>query len=107
MPLRKVENSDPNAKEQMVAALARWESEGGALILPWALRHDCGDLGQAERQALECLGAALVSGWNEMPAGVQRALFRYAAAGTTFDSARLKVQIARFLHEHKDDAATL
>ena len=94
------------AKDQMAAALDRWEGEGGAQVLPWALRYEGGDLGDKERQILECLGAALVSRWNELPTDVQRAIFQHAAANKTYDPARLKAQIARFLHNHKDDADT-
>jgi hypothetical protein len=104
MLLQKDKTSDPKVKDQMVAALARWDGEGGAQDLPWALRHQCGDLGETERRILECLGASLVSGWNELPRGVQRAIFRHAAADKTYDPPRLKAQIARFLHDHKDDA---
>jgi hypothetical protein len=52
------------AKDHMAAALDRWEGEGGAQVLPWALSYE------------------------------------------GYDPARLRAQIARFLHNHKDDADT-
>ena len=43
--------------------------------------------------------------WNDLPTDVQRALFRHAsAAEASYDPVRLKARIARFLHDHKDDA---
>jgi hypothetical protein len=63
------------------------------------------DLLDAERRVLECLGAALVSEWNDLPTDVQRRLFEHAASGKSHDAALLKAQIARFLHNHKDDWA--
>jgi hypothetical protein len=71
-----------------------------------ALRYEGGDLGDKERQILECLGAAVVSRWNELPTDVQRAIFQHAAANKTYDPARLRAQIAHFPHNHKDDADT-
>jgi hypothetical protein len=50
---------------------------------------------------LECLGAALVSEWNDLPTDVQRRLFVHAASGKSHATAVLKTQIARFLHDHK------
>ena len=58
-----------------------------------------------ELHALECLGAAVVMEWNDLPTDVQRDLFRHAsAAEASYDPVRLKARIARFLHDHKDDA---
>jgi hypothetical protein len=50
---------------------------------------------------LECLGAALVSEWNDLPTDVQRRLFEHAASGKSHDATVLKTRIARFLHDHK------
>jgi hypothetical protein len=47
----------------------------------------------------------LVSEWNDLPTDVQRRLFEHAASGKSHDAAVLKAQIARFLHNHKDDRA--
>jgi hypothetical protein len=92
------------AEFQMTAALDRWEGEGGARVSSWALKFGTDALGAGERHILECLGAAMVSSWNELSTDVQRTVFQHAAAGTTYDAVRLKAQIARFLHNHKDGA---
>lgn len=90
---------------QMESALERWEQEGGAPISPWALGFGRSDLADNEHDILECLGAAAVCAWNELPTDIRRVLFRHAASGAGFDPASLKAQIAKFLHDHKDDAA--
>ncbi len=87
----------PTAPEDIGFALARWEGEGGAP----ALRYEPSDLAEAERRVLECLGAALVSEWHQLPTTVQRAIFQHAAAGEAYDVMQLKTRIARFLHDHK------
>jgi hypothetical protein len=74
----------------------------GAAATLWPLPYETGDLLDAERRVLECLGAALVSEWNGLPTDVQRRLFEHAASGTSRGAAQLKSQIARFLHDHKD-----
>ena len=48
------------------------------------------------------LGAAVIMRWNTIPTKLQRELF--VCASTAFDSQQtLNGQIARFLHNHKDD----
>ena len=57
-----------------------------------------------EKQILNCLGAAVIMRWNTIPTKLQRELFD--CASTICDSQQttpLKGQIARFLHNHKDD----
>jgi len=55
-----------------------------------------------EQQVLRCLGAAVIMRWNTIPTKLQRELFD--CASTAYDSRQtLKGQIARFLHDHKDD----
>jgi hypothetical protein len=71
----------------------------------WPLPYETGDLLNAERRVLECLGAALVSEWNDLPTDVQGRLFEHATSGKSHDAALLKTRIARFLHNHKDDWA--
>ena len=56
-----------------------------------------------ERRVLECLGAALVSEWSNLPTDVQRKLFEHATTGKLRDAGLLKTRIARFLHDHKDN----
>jgi hypothetical protein len=79
----------------MATALDRWDEEGGAQDVAWPLPY-------VERRVLECLGAALVSEWNDLPTDVQRRLFEHAASGKSHDATLLKTRIARFLHDHKD-----
>ena len=50
------------------------------------------------------LGSALVLMWEDIPQDLQRKLFDAAADVMVSDrSARLREQLARFLHDHKDD----
>jgi hypothetical protein len=91
--------------EALADALDRWDGEGGAPAIPWPLPYETGKLLDAERRVLECLGASLVSEWNDLPTDVQRRLFEHAASGKSHDAALLKARIARFLHNHKDDWA--
>ena len=90
-------------REGVANALERRDEEGGAPPVPWPLPYETGDLLDSERRVLECLGAALVREWNDLPTDVQRRLFGHAASGKSHDAALLKAQIARFLHNHKDD----
>jgi hypothetical protein len=99
------ERTPPTSGEGVANALDRWDEEGGAPAVPWPLPYETGDLLDAERRVLECLGAALVSEWNGLPTDVQRRLFEHAASGKSYDAALLKARIARFLHNHKDDWA--
>jgi hypothetical protein len=92
----------PTSGEEMATALDRWDEEGGAQDVAWPLPYEASDLRDAERRVLECLGAALVSEWNDLPTDVQRRLFEHAASGKSHDAALLKTRIARFLHDHKD-----
>ena len=42
--------------------------------------------------------------WNELPTNIQRELFERAASLSKEDqTVALREQIARFLHDHKDD----
>jgi hypothetical protein len=43
--------------------------------------------------------------WRTLDTELQRVLFRHAAAWAS-ETALLRQQIARFLHDHKDDEAT-
>ena len=97
------EPTPPTSGENVANALDRWDEEGGAPAVPWPLPYETGDLLDAERRVLECLGAALVSEWNDLPTDVQRRLFEHAASGKSHDAALLKARIARF--PHKDDWA--
>ena len=96
----------PSAATRMAEGLAQWEGEGGAGRTSSRAERDRADvLADAERHILECLGAAVVMEWNDLLTEVQRAIFRHAsAAEASYDPVRLKARIARFLHDHKDDA---
>ncbi|MGA2127063.1 MAG: hypothetical protein ABSG76_13015 [Xanthobacteraceae bacterium] len=57
-----------------------------------------------EEQILRYLGAAVIMQWSTIPKKLQRELFDSAGAmGEMLDTTTLRGQIARFLHNHKDD----
>ena len=59
---------------------------------------------EEEEQILKCLGAAVLMRWNTVPTKLQRELFDCASAiGDLQQTTPLKGQIARFLHNHKND----
>jgi hypothetical protein len=59
---------------------------------------------EIEEHILRCLGAAVIMQWNTIPTKLQRELFDTAGSlGDVLKTAALRAQIARFLHEHKDD----
>ena len=107
------------------AAIARWDDEGGASI---SARSNTGvrvskavrskrmaeatadlkvDQAPAEdKKILECLGAAVIMRWGTLPTKIQRELFEHATSlADLVQTAPAKGQIARFLHNHKDDGA--
>ncbi|MCJ9700105.1 MULTISPECIES: hypothetical protein [unclassified Bradyrhizobium] len=58
-----------------------------------------------EELVLRCLGAAIIMQWNALPTTLQREIFDTAGSiGKLLETAALRGQIARFLHNHKDDA---
>ena len=57
------------------------------LDVAWPLPYEASDLRDVERRVLECLGAALVGEWNDLPTDVQRRLFEHAASGKSHDAA--------------------
>ena len=69
--------------------------------------HEDGEgstLAATEEYVLRCLGAAVIMQWNTIPKKLQRELFDSAGSmGDLLDVAKLRGQIARFLHKHKDD----
>ena len=59
---------------------------------------------EIEEHILRCLGAALIMHWSTIPTKLQRELFDTAGSlGELLKTATLRGQIARFLHDHKDD----
>jgi hypothetical protein len=110
---------------RQAAAIARWDDEGGASV---SARSNTGvrvskavrskrmaeatadlkvDQAPAEdKKILECLGAAVIMRWGTLPTKIQRELFEHATSLADLAQAALaKGQIARFLHNHKDDGA--
>jgi hypothetical protein len=97
------ENKGREARNELTRALAGWDDEGGA-FQPEA--EGQATLGEAEERILKCLGAAVIVQWNDLPTEVQRHLFRQAVAmAEPRNASQLKAEIARFLHNHKDDEA--
>jgi hypothetical protein len=104
-------------------AIARWDDEGGAsmsarsntgVTVSNALRSKQMDdatvdpkFDQAaaeDKKILECLGAAVIMRWGTLPTKIQRELFEHATSlADLAQTAPPKGQIARFLHNHKDD----
>jgi hypothetical protein len=61
-------------------------------------------LAEIEEHILRCLGAAVIMRWNTIPTKLQRELFDTAGSlGDVLQSGTLRGQIARFLHDHKDE----
>ncbi|GEC54712.1 hypothetical protein ABIF38_003460 [Bradyrhizobium japonicum] len=62
-------------------------------------------LAAQEERVLRCLGAAIIIRWNALPTTLQRQIFDTAGSvGKLLATSALRSQIARFLHNHKDDA---
>ena len=95
--------NDPKASafdNPLARALAQWEGEDGSLDADWEKRAA---LIQEEERILLCLGAAVITRWNNLPMEVQRELFASATSlSDPLPTAEIKKQIARFLHSHKD-----
>lgn len=68
-------------------------------------RRDSNAVAEIEEHILRCLGAAVIMQWNTIPTKLQRELFDTAGSlGDIPKTAALRGQIARFLHNHKDEA---
>jgi hypothetical protein len=92
---------DPRDRSTTRDQLASWDNEGGA---PPSAEETQAALVEEEENILRCLGAAVILQWNDLPTHIQRRLFENAASkGEPCQVSQLKEQIARFLHEHKDD----
>ena len=93
-----------SASHSRPSALARWETEGGALGSGGRDGDTRVPLSEQEAHILQCLGAAVLLQWNDLPTHVQRELFEHSVARVEPRKiTMLKEQIARFLHRHKDD----
>jgi hypothetical protein len=98
-----IEN-DKAASAQLARAIARWESEGGALPTGPQGEGDPARFASQDLRILQALGAAVLANWNELSTGIRKRLFESAvASGAAADVGAVKERIARFLHEHKDD----
>lgn len=65
-------------------------------------------LAAEEEHVLRCLGAAVIMQWNTLPTELQREIFDNAGSmGPLLDVRGLRGQIARFLHKHKDNDASV
>jgi hypothetical protein len=71
-----------------------------------SVRPEGGAAADVEEHILRCLGAAVIMQWNTIPTKLQRELFDTAGSlGDVLKTAALRGQIARFLHDHKDEEA--
>ena len=67
-------------------------------------RLDENAVAEIEEHILRCLGAAVIMQWNTIPTKLQRELFDTAGSlGEVQQTSVLRGQIARFLHNHKDE----
>ena len=65
---------------------------------------DRNTVAEIEEHILRCLGAAVIMQWNTIPTKLQRELFDTAGSlGDVLQTSELRGQIARFLHDHKDE----
>jgi hypothetical protein len=116
---------NPQPTGLRAAAIARWDDEGGASLSVQSntgaralkgmrskrmaettaeLKFD--QVPGDDKKILECLGAAVIMRWGTLPTKIQRELFEHATS--LADLAQIappKGQIARFLHNHKDNGA--
>jgi hypothetical protein len=75
-------------------------SEGEAVRGPLSAKA----IAEIEEHILRCLGAAVVMEWSKIPTKLQRELFDTAGSlGDVLKTVTLRGQIARFLHDHKDE----
>lgn len=86
--------------EMRARALSRWEGEGGAL----APGGTADSIDESELRILARLGAALIEKWGELPPALQHYVIQRARTlGGPGDHARVKEELARFLHEHRSE----
>lgn len=88
-------------------ALSRWEGEGGAIESEEPATDASDTVSEEEATVLQLIGAAVLLKWNELPTDFKRELFQSASIRREVDEALAwKSKVARFLHQHKDDAAS-
>jgi len=119
-----IETPESDARHQ-AAIIARWDNEGGA-AMSLADEPDAQASGNERSKRipgvpafqevdpafdddewiLRCLGAAVIMRWSTLPTKIQRELFEHATSlADLTQTAQRKGQIARFLHDHKDEGA--
>ena len=119
------ENHQTDMSHHDAAAIARWDDEGGASVsaqsnmgvrVPKDVRSKriteaaavlkLDQVPAEKEKILECLGVALIMRWGTLPTKIQRELFEHATSlADLAQPAPPMGQIARFLHNHKDDGA--
>jgi hypothetical protein len=83
-----------------------WLANNAGKTVPPMDKDADGTLAEDEERILRRLGAAVIMQWNTLPTKLQKELFENASAvGDLLQTGALKGQIARFLHNHKDDEA--
>ena len=98
--------------ERSFAVLAdneQWLAENRSKIMhaPKTDRDGGERLAADEEHILRYLGAALIMQWNTLPTKLQKAIFDNAGAmGELLETGALRVEIARFLHKHKNGNGT-
>lgn len=87
-------------------SIDRWENEGGATVQSRtrAAEHLDEEFSVAESRMLQRLGVAVLTQWNDMSVEAQRKLFRSASEHGISRNPDIRAQLARFLHDYKDDA---
>jgi len=81
------------------------DEDAASMLAPTAKEGGDGPtLAEDEEQVLRRLGAAVIMRWNTLPTKLQKELFDGASSvGDLLQADVVKGQIARFLHNHKDD----
>jgi hypothetical protein len=94
-----------SGKSDQNKAIARWDNEGGAPKgVPQEDRNELAPLTNEEKHILRCLGAAVIMQMERSSHKNPARTFEHASSmGELNHTAELKGQLARFLHQHKDD----
>lgn len=96
-----------HALERSFTTLAdneQWVENNYGSMVHASVGDGLGNISANEERMLRYLGAALILQWNTLPPNLQRELFNSAGAmGEILDTDELRGQIARFLHNHKND----
>lgn len=75
----------------------------GGLQLPIAVDLlSAGNLDEAERRVIGCLGAAVVSAWEQLPSEIRSLVLTRAMSSATYDAAYLKDRVGVFLRGGAD-----